>query len=62
MLTRFLYRNNVEVVKLGYIAKQLSQTARKGCHRIIDIVKLAVTSAHVRCCPYALLQNFSIMN
>lgn len=40
MLTRFLYRNIVEVERYGYTAKQLSQTARKGCHHIIDIMKL----------------------
>lgn len=40
MLTRFLCRNDVEVVTRGYTGKQQSQTARKGCHHIIDILKL----------------------
>lgn len=39
MLIRFLYRNKTEVATCGYTASELSQTARKGCHHITDILK-----------------------
>lgn len=39
-LRRLLYRNSMDVVRHGCTAKQLDQTAMKGCHRVTDITKL----------------------